>query len=346
MSRQTAAGLVLGLISLLNIRCGPAPTAPKTTGGGTTTVTLPLAVTCPASLTLSTPLASLSVAYAPAVTTGGVLPTTASCSPASQSAFPKGATTPVLCTATDSAGQTATCTFAVKVDAVPVLKGTTFLAFGDSFTEGEVLSALRVTVVDRNRSYPMDLQHLLDARYTAQIPIVDNRGLSGHIVLDHDPLTGAVIRNADERERYTSALAELRPDAVLLLEGVNDLNQGQSTTDIANVLATMVREAYAAGAKAVYLATQPPEIPGKSNSGQAEQLPDFNNKIRAAAAREGATLVDLYAAMIGDAANLINPEDGLHPYPAGYVVMAQTFFAAIKSNFEQSSIAAVQKRIH
>ena len=40
--------------------------------------------------------------------------------------------------------------------------------------------------------------------------------------------------------------------------------------------------------------------------------------------------------MIGSVNTLINTDDGLHPLPAGYVVMAETFFTAIKSTFEQT----------
>ena len=41
--------------------------------------------------------------------------------------------------------------------------------------------------------------------------------------------------------------------------------------------------------------------------------------------------------MIGNVTGLINGDDGLHPLPAGYQVMAQTFFDAIKSSFEKAT---------
>ena len=70
----------------------------------------------------------------------------------------------------------------------------------------------------------------------------------------------------------------------------------------------------------------------------------LNDSVRGLADREGATLVDIYAAMIGDL-SLIGPDD-LHPTAQGHVVMAQTFFTAIKSNFEQTTVSSLRKTIH
>ena len=137
--------------------------------------------------------------------------------------------------------------------------------------------------------------------------------------------------------RYGSALTVEKPDAVLLLEGVNDFNVvGVSDDDIVAVLQRMVREARSAGAQAVFVATLPPQIPGLLRSGNAARVAPFNTKLKAMAAAENATTVDVYAAMIGSVNTLINTDDGLHPLPAGYVVMAETFFTAIKSTFEQT----------
>lgn len=331
---------------LLLASCGDTPTKPSTVNSGGATL-IPLAVTCPASMTTATGLPSVPVAYAPAATTGGTQPTTASCTPASGSTFAKGSTTTVTCTGSDSGGQTATCSFSITVQSIPLLKGTNFVAFGDSFTAGEVLSALRKTVVTPEKSYPTQLLAMLTSRYAAQLLTVPNYGLGGEELLDVDP-AGAFVRKDETARRFRSSIVQERPDALLLLEGINDLNNAAiSPESIAGILGQMVQEAYAGGVKVVYLATEPPQIPGHSNSGQAARVPALNAQIRAVAAQQGATLVDLYAAMIGDVNNLINPEDGLHPYPAGYVVMAQTFFTAIKGNFEQSgSLTTTQRIIH
>jgi lysophospholipase L1-like esterase len=50
-------------------------------------------------------------------------------------------------------------------------------------------------------------------------------------------------------------------------------------------------------------------------------------------AAEGAVLVDLYAAFGGVAGDLIGP-DGLHPSDSGHQRIAETFFTAIRGQFE------------
>jgi hypothetical protein len=86
---------------------------------GTVTVvdTTPPMITCPSSITTKTPQPGdpcLVVTYSdPVVTDNCPLPTVV-CTPPSGSCFPVGTTT-VTCTATDGSGNTATCTFSVKV---------------------------------------------------------------------------------------------------------------------------------------------------------------------------------------------------------------------------------------
>lgn len=326
----------IGVCALLS-GCGSTPTTPGAgSGGGTTPLTL--AVTCPAAVTTSTAAASVGVSYAPPAATGGTQPVTASCSPASGSAFNRGTNT-VTCSATDAVGKVATCTFAITVQSIPVLKGTKFLAFGDSITAGEVLNAIRQPIVNAAKSYPTLLEAQLNSRYIAQVTFVQNYGASGEILMSDQG-----YRSNETAARYNLALTAQRPDAVLLLEGANDFNSVGITDDqIAEVLRQMVREAFLGNAKAVYLATLTPQIPGLLRSSQAARVPTLNAKIRVIAQQEGATLVDIYAAMIGNVTTLINADDGLHPYPAGYAVMADTFNTAIKATFEQSTLSTVSK---
>ena len=62
-------------------------------------------------------------------------PVLVSCSPQSGGSFPLGNTT-VNCTATDAARQQATCSFQVTLRSI-LSRASTFVAFGDSVTEGE-----------------------------------------------------------------------------------------------------------------------------------------------------------------------------------------------------------------
>jgi hypothetical protein len=67
----------------------------------------------------------------------GQIPVTVACAPASGSQFPLGSTS-VTCTASDALNRQATCAFTVSVTRLPTLQRTSFLAFGDSVTAGEV----------------------------------------------------------------------------------------------------------------------------------------------------------------------------------------------------------------
>jgi hypothetical protein len=87
--------------------------------------TTPPSITCPASITTSAGAACNAVVnYTPPTPTDNCPGVTVTCNPPSGSTFPKGTTT-VTCTATDGAGNTASCSFTVTVnDAIPpVLNG-------------------------------------------------------------------------------------------------------------------------------------------------------------------------------------------------------------------------------
>jgi hypothetical protein len=61
---------------------------------------------------------------------------------------------PVVCTATDSRGQTGNCTLDVTVNAVPVIAKTNFMAFGDSMTEGTTSPAPMLLTTNPSDAYP------------------------------------------------------------------------------------------------------------------------------------------------------------------------------------------------
>jgi lysophospholipase L1-like esterase len=87
-----------------------------------------------------------------------------------------------------------------------------------------------------------------------------------------------------------------------------------------------------------FVATVPPENPQPStlcyaNLGQnAASVNPYNDGLRALAAAENVTLVDVNAAFNGDL-TLIDC-DGLHPTPAGYQTIANAFFNAIRRALE------------
>ena len=323
--------MVAGLVAILAAACGDDPPTPIAPTPIPPTVQ-PFAVVCPANvLGQSTSGGPVSIQVPAATTTGGVVPVTVSCSPAG-APFPIGSTR-VTCGATDARGATASCSFNVNV-APPPLSRTTLLAFGDSMTAGEITAPVGTVgadgfanfrqIVVPAESYPTKLGTLLRSRYFTQASqfVVTNAGL---------PREWAV----DGANRLPGVLTATNPQVVLLLAGANDLEAVPlpSSVDSASLgLLTMVRTARARGA-AVFIATLPPGRPGGRLTLNASLVLQLNALIRAGAAREGATLVDLNAAMAADVNTLIGV-DGLHPTEAGYQRMAETFFSAIRIAFE------------
>ncbi|MFN7978475.1 MAG: SGNH/GDSL hydrolase family protein [Vicinamibacterales bacterium] len=303
-------------------------------GGDSTTGPTPpppaaLAVSCPSPFgVLSPTTVGVAVNYATPVATGGQAPVGVTCNPLSGQLFTPGTTT-VTCTARDAVQVTASCTFAVTVTVPPRLSRTSFMAFGDSITSGEVTVPVTTSlatgepvfkqVLVPSAAYPTVLENLLDARYLAQTPSVVNAGRPGEATADAVP-------------RFRTAMAANRPEVVLLLDGHNDL--GNTTGALAgyNALVTMVREAKAAGVR-VFVATLVPSISGRQRSQNQSLLLQYNDAVRTMAAAEGVVLVDLYNLMLPDVNTLIGV-DGLHPNEAGYARMAQLFFSAIRANLE------------
>jgi lysophospholipase L1-like esterase len=289
----------------------------------------PLALTCPAPVSaLSGSTVGTSVNYAAPVAAGGQLPVAVTCAPLSGQLFAPGITT-VNCTATDAVSTVARCAFAVTVTVPPRLTVTRFLAFGDSITAGEITAPMVTAlgsdppayrqIVVPSASYPTVLDGLLDARYLVQTPTVINAGKPGEVTVDGLTRFGALLRSE-------------RPDVLLLLDGHNDLGSSAQAIEGYNALVSMVQQAKASGVR-VYLGTLVPSIQGRLRSQPLGLLLQFNDAVRGLAAREGVTLVDLYAAMLPEVNTLIGA-DGLHPNEAGYVRIANLFFTAIRNSLE------------
>jgi lysophospholipase L1-like esterase len=280
-----------------------------------------------ALITAAAPTAT--VTYPTPTTSGGVAPVAVSCSRPSGSAFGAG-TTSVQCTAMDAASASASCDFAVTVTSVPQLRRTRFLAFGDSLTSGEVSVPMSLGLEGQSpvfrmiivpaASYPTQLLSRLRARYTSQSDVLEviNAGAPGEWAQDG-------VR------RLPNVLANARPEAVLLFEGLNDLGAESRVSPAAAALDTMAREIRNRGAR-LFLATVPP--PGVGPRALSDsQITALNDRIRTIAAGEGAVLVDLYQGLLANVALYIG-SDGLHPNEAGYQRMAELFFEAIRSEFE------------
>ncbi len=252
------------------------------------------------------------------------------CAPTSGSMFPVGTNT-VSCTANDTGGRSAACTFSVTIDPAPIpkLAYTKYLAFGDSETEGKVTAVPLQLLAN---SYTLKLQPMLQARYTSQTIVVGDEGQGGQAVADPDTLT-----------RFDAALASSAPEVVLIMDGANDLN-GQQNAGIApaiSAIATLGQHATDKGVQ-VFVATLPPMDPTKRNGNGAPALPAFNAQLVNLANVRNWTLVDVNGAFHGDLGLL--GSDGLHPTDAGYQVIAQAFYDQIVAKYDTTAGAAVAFR--
>ena len=325
------ATLVLGIGAACSgsTATSPTPTPPPTPPPVAAAPTL----ACPNPVSASsTATTGIAVSYDTPTAEGGQSPVTVTCTPESGTMFGIGQAS-VECTAEDSLARTASCSFPVTVTRIPSISKTRFLAFGDSITYGEVsfpvsssggLGTSFKLVQVPSAAYPTVLGKQLVARYSSQDDSISvaNYGLGGE-------------KAVNARDRFFAALNTVRPDVVLLMEGSNDIALGEdgAASSAAREIGIMVGEARRRG-MFVFLATIAPGRPGGSKTISPILLTDYNNRMRSVAGSTGATLVDINAALATDVTRYIGV-DGLHPNEAGYAKIAETFYNAIRSQFER-----------
>lgn len=323
-----AATLVLGASG-----CGSkGPAGPTTTAPQ---------IACPLDVTIGGVTGSgQAVSFTIPTVTGGAPPVTTTCGPASGGTFPLGSTT-VSCAASDAQARQAACSFKVTLTALAIAVKK-YDTVGDSFTEGE---NGRPAFLDVPNAYPTKLRALFDATYPDQGIQVINRGVSGW----------PVERTVDE---LPGDLAADRPGAVLLLSGFNNLLTGcgngpVNRDDCQAAIETVqfgIRDCirrsrdYNVGYVFVSTLTPPgPVLPGAPRDRRiaGDAIVQANARIRQVVAAEGATLVDPYPLFTGHEEEYVDT-DGLHLRPAGYQMLAETFFAAIRATVPQTPLSAAK----
>jgi lysophospholipase L1-like esterase len=370
MFARTRILIAAGLVALVAGCSNPTTSDPPPPVG-------PPMVTCPANLTVTSASAGQAVTYVSPVTTGGTPPVTTTCSPASGAAFPVG-TTSVTCTARDAIQRSAVCSFAVTLVSSH-LSAMNFVAFGDSITAGEngdeppppgisdsnpvncgpatTTAALHVaqarpSYIDIPNTYPLQLLGMLNARFPGEPFSMVNEGLRGETAHDGMSRLSPCVLMTDH------------PGVLLVLEGINDLAGTFSFTPkpadeqtIVNYLRTDVSKALGAGVSFIFVSTILPVTnctsgdPGDCRVGPSVSVDataantvinQTNAIIRAGIG--GATIVDGNAAFLAadpTLATLVG-DDGLHPTPAGYTVLARAFMNAIVNHIPITSL----RRIH
>jgi lysophospholipase L1-like esterase len=240
----------------------------------------------------------------------------------------------VACTATDGLGRGAQCAFPVTLTA-QILSVTRFLAFGDSFTEGQNgrFDAFGNMLVDVPNAYPTRLQEMLNLEYPGQDIAVANRGDGGkdvHFLLNALP----------------AALRDVKPGALLLLAGYNNLlgrcpwpSAASAACHVEiNEVVVKLRDSIriarqSQGVTYVFVSTLTPPGPyvgGSDRRIAPDAIVQTNARLAPMVLAEGAILVDTYPRFVGHEAEYV-AEDGLHLRPAGYQALAAAFFDAIKA---------------
>jgi lysophospholipase L1-like esterase len=288
-----------------------APTAP------------PPSLLCPSAITTNPTTSNGStVSYDVPAPVDGERPVTVTCTPQPGALFAIG-NTQVNCTATDAFNRVATCSFAVTVSELARLRLTRILAFGDSITSGEVVKpgTEDAETMPARDPYPAVLQRLINARYTSQTITVTNAGKGGEKAVDALPRFGGALRLANA-------------EAVIILEGINDLYSGTLPDNIENALrgvGALAAEARNRGVR-VYMCTLTPTRPGRRYV-PIGIVQAANARLRDGARGEGAQLIDLFTPLLADLNNNIG-SDGVHPTELGYQRMAETVFAALRADLE------------
>lgn len=128
--------------------------------------------------------------------------------------------------------------------------------------------------------------------------------------------------------RFRADVIALKPTAVVLLAGVNDIagNTGPSTLDmITDNIFSMVELAKANHIKVILCSVLPAfDFPWKTGSYPAEKIVTLNEMIKKYADANGIKYLDYYSAMVNEQKGLkaAYSEDSVHPNKAGYQVMA------------------------
>ncbi|MGE0814145.1 MAG: SGNH/GDSL hydrolase family protein [Vicinamibacterales bacterium] len=217
------------------------------------------------------------------------------------------------------------------------LGATRFMAFGDSITCGVVSSFdWPMLFVPSNCSepvfsYPRQLRGMLAGRFPTQTFTVANEGSPGEWAL-----------NALTSGRFLQAVGSQRPQGLILLEGINDLNNGRSISGTVDALRQMIDIAGLYNTtvlvSTMYQTCVASFPDGSVRQNSADKIRAFNAAIVSmASGRLNVYVVDLYGAFGNNCGpdggiNLLGG-DGLHPTSSGYGRMATTFEAALRTVF-------------
>jgi lysophospholipase L1-like esterase len=168
-----------------------------------------------------------------------------------------------------------------------------------------------------------------------------NRGISGQI-------TGEMLG------RFKADVIDLKPAAVLILAGTNDLARGVNILAIENNYSMMADLAEKHSIKLIFASVLPVSDYHKDQNPAWEQtrlrppilIKALNDWMKSICAQRGCNYLDYYSAMVDKDGQLTADmaDDGLHPNSKGYRIMAPLALAAIQGAIAGTSTQQKQKR--
>jgi lysophospholipase L1-like esterase len=172
-----------------------------------------------------------------------------------------------------------------------------------------------------------------------EVPLtIFNRGLPASVISPRSP---GYTQSAKPSllERYPQHCIALKPDLVIIAQGLNDLRSGMSVREYIADLETIVTDIQAQTSALVVLVGVYPQIYGKGgNSPETnptwvkwtpEMLPVFNLAIRLLAEKQDTLFVDVLTTL-GNADWMLHP-DAVHLNDLGHVLVGNAIFQQIAS---------------
>lgn len=201
------------------------------------------------------------------------------------------------------------------------------LCFGDSLTEGadgdSAFPPVDPSTPGLPHSYPYKLQALLAARYPSETISIFNGGVGGATA-------------AAGLSRLSDLMTRFKPDAVILLYGVNDLNNGASIDAVTASMSRLISEIQAREAYTI-LSTLPRQIPGAQRAFAPTMIQPYNAALQQLSLTGSAIFSDIYPLVTES----LIARDGLHITESGNAVMAAAYSAVLQRRFEYAQAAGL-----
>jgi lysophospholipase L1-like esterase len=166
-----------------------------------------------------------------------------------------------------------------------------------------------------------------------------NRGISGQIT-------------SEMLGRMKADVLDLHPEAVVILGGTNDLARGIPLTVIEDNYLMMADLASYNRLKVIFASVMPVNDVHKSENPSLERTRDrppmyisaLNEWIEKLCAQRGYTYLDYYKALVDSGGRLKEDlsDDGLHPNPKGYRIMAPLVLEAVNKTLRPKPVVVSQ----